>query len=390
MDRSDFSFLIARLERQAAVSPSAYSVRVALLAVAGYLALALIAAGIVACLWLALHQFMSGGRLPIKLGAGCLLGIVTLVVLVRSLWVDIGEPDGLYVTREEAPKLFDTLDELRRKMGGIPLHGVLVTNVFNASVGQVPRWGVFGNYRNYLKIGLPLAAALSVEELRAVLAHEMGHLSGAHGKFKGWIYRQRETWHALSQKFEEPSNVFEQALCAFYAWYAPYFYAYTFVLARSHEYEADRAAAKATSPEAVASSLTKTELIGRFLHEIFWNRLYNQVARSPEPPYLPYATMPRAFKIAEKEWARRDWLQEGLREVSNDDDTHPSLSERLGALAIEPSMPAYNPDRSSLMLFGPLAQRLVRRFDDEWRRQNAPEWREKHAGLQAELARKAS
>ncbi len=126
-----------------------------------------------------------------------------------------------------------------------------------------------------------------------MLAHEMGHLSGSHGKFSAWIYRQRVTWHALSSKFEDPSNFFEQMLCAFYAWYAPYFYAYTFVLARSQEYEADRAAAAATSPGAVAASLTKTELIHRFLGEVFWKRLFDQVGRSPEPPYLPYANMPR-------------------------------------------------------------------------------------------------
>jgi hypothetical protein len=390
MDRSDFSFLIARLERQAAASPGGYAFKVAVLAALGYLAIVVIAVAIVACLFLAWSQIERGGAMAIKLGIGALLGVVTLVALVRALWVSLDEPDGLRITRDQAPKLFDVLDELRRKMGGIRLHSVSISNDFNAGIVQVPRWGVFGNYSNHLEIGLPLAAALSVEELKAVLAHEMGHLSGSHGKFSAWIYRQRVTWSAIASKFEEPSNFFEQMLAAFYAWYAPYFHAYTFVLARSQEYEADRAAAEATSAEAVGASLTKTELIGRFLGEVFWKRLFDQVGKSPEPPYMPYAAMPRAIKIAEKEWARKDWLQEGLRDVSSDGDTHPSLSERLGALAVEPHLPIHNPDHSSLRLLEPVVQRLVRHFDDDWRHRNVREWRARHKALSAEPARQAS
>ena len=390
MDRSDFSFLIARLERQAASNPGAYALKVAALAALGYLTLIVIGAAIVACVWLAWHQLAEGGAFSIKLGIVGVFGLVTLFALVRALWVNLGEPESLRITREQAPRLFETLDGLRQRMGGIRLHSVSVSNEFNACIMQVPRWGVFGNYRNHLEIGLPLAAAMSVEELRAVLAHEMGHLSGSHGKFSAWIYRQRVTWQALATKFEEPSNLFEQLLCAFYVWYAPYFHAYTFVLARSQEYEADRAAAEATSPAAVGASLMKSELIGRFLGEVFWKRLYDQVAKAPEPSYMPYATLPRAIRIAEKEWARKDWLQEGLRDVSDDADTHPSLSERLGALAVEPAVPTHRPEHSALRLFEPVMQGLVKHFDERWRSQNAPEWRTRHAALQGELARQAS
>jgi hypothetical protein len=390
MDRSDFSFLIAKLERQAASSPGSYAFRVAALAILGYAAILAIGVAILACFWLAWHQFTVGGVMPLKLGVGCLLGIVTLAALVRALWVNMGEPSGLRLTRDHAPRLFAVLDELREKMGGIRLDSVSISDEFNAAIMQSPRWGVFGNYRNHLEIGLPLAAALSEQELKAVLAHEMGHLSGAHGKFGAWIYRQRVTWHAIASKFADPSNVFEQVLAAFYAWYAPYFYAYTFVLARSQEYEADRAAAEATSAEAVGSSLMKTELIGRFLGEVFWKRLFDQMERVPDPPYLPFSTMPRAIKIAEKEWARKDWMSQGLRDVSSDDDTHPSLSERLGALGVEPTLPAHVPERSALRLFDPVAPTLVKQFDENWRRAHASEWRSRHAAFQAELARKAS
>ncbi len=174
-------------------------------------------------------------------------------------------------------------------MGGVRVDSVSVSAEFNACIVQTPSWGIFGNYRNHLEIGLPLAMVLTTDELKAVIAHEMGHLSQAHGKFGAWIYRQRVTWHALESKFSNPVGIFDQILGAFYGWYAPYFYAYSFVLARNHEYVADRAAANVTSAAAIGAALTKLELAGRFLSEVFWKRLYDQVERQPDPPYMPHA-----------------------------------------------------------------------------------------------------
>jgi len=228
---------------------------------------------------------------------------------------------------------------------------------------------------------LPLAMALNVDELKAVIAHEMGHLSEAHGKFGAWIYRQRVTWHALESKFNNPVGIFDQILGAFYGWYAPYFYAYSFVLARNHEYVADHAAAHATSAEAIGAALTKLELIGRFLSEVFWKRLYDQVETQPDPPYRPHSVMPRAFKAAENQWACPEWLEQSLKQYAADDDTHPSLAERLAALDLEPWMPAHDADRTALRLFHPATPSLVKFFDDEWQQDTAPKWRQRHVEI---------
>ncbi len=150
MDRSDFSFLVARLERQAAASPGSYAFRVALLAALGYLALFVIAALILACVWLSWHELVTGGAFSIKLAI--------LALVRRSTWsVWSGRCGSTSASRTvcasratKPPQLFETLDELRAKMGGVRLHAVYITNEFNASIMQVPRWGVFGNYRNHL------------------------------------------------------------------------------------------------------------------------------------------------------------------------------------------------------------------------------------------------
>lgn len=381
MERTEFSLLVGRLEREADDYPKLYAAKVAALAALGYASIAIVAAAILVACYYVFWPLLTEGRFRPMLAIACLFAIVTLVAIVRALWVQLSEPSGLMLTREQAPKLFEVIDDLVESMRSVPVHSVAVSNEFNACIVQTPQWGVFGNYRNHLEIGLPLAMALSRDELKAVIAHEMGHLSGAHGKFSAWIYRQRVTWAALESKFSEPSNIFEQALATFYGWYAPYFHAYSFVLARNHEYLADQAAAIATSTPALGSALTKSELIGRFLSEVFWTRLFAQVERSPEPPYLPFSLMPRAFAIAKKEWARDEWLNDSLRNYASDEDTHPSLAERLAALDLQPFVPDYDPANSALSLFEPSAPALVKHFDDEWRNENGPEWRRQHMAL---------
>lgn len=381
MEKHEFSALIGRLERQADDNPQFYAVKVGALAALGYASIFVLVVIILVTCWYTFSPLLSGERFRAPLVVACAVGLVTLVGLVRALWVRIAEPSGLRVSPEETPRLYAAIDEVASKMGGVQVHSVSVSSEFNACIVQTPRWGIFGNYRNHLEIGLPLAMALSVNELKAVIAHEMGHLSQAHGKFGAWIYRQRVTWHALESKFSNPVGIFDQILGAFYGWYAPYFYAYSFVLARNHEYVADRAAANATSAAAIGAALTKLELAGRFLSEVFWQRLYDQVEKQPDPPYMPHAVMPRAFKAAESQWARPDWLQQSLKRYAADDDTHPSLAERLAALNLEPAMPAHDPDHTALSLFHPATPSLVKFFDDEWQQDTAPKWRKRYTEI---------
>ena len=74
---------------------------------------------------------------------------------------------------------------------------MLLTGDFNAAIVQHPRFGIFGGTRNYLMLGLPLMQSLSPAEFQAVVAHEFGHLWGAHGRFGAWIYRLRTGWARL-------------------------------------------------------------------------------------------------------------------------------------------------------------------------------------------------
>lgn len=389
MDATDFSALVGRLERESDDNAASYAAKVGFVAALGYALIGLTIVAILVACYFAIHSLVVGHHVYRTAVIGFIAGVATLFAIGRALLVRIEPPSGRLVTREEVPELFAAIDDVlarmavkqKGKLQKVAIENVTLDSEFNASICQIPRWGVFGNYSNHLQLGIPLMAVLDVAEFKTVLAHEIGHLGGEHGRFAAWIYRQRTTWRALQRKLEEPTNVFEQMLATFYRWYVPYFDAYTFVLARNHEYQADRAAAKATNPRLFARALVKVSLAGRFLGEIFWQRFFAQVDKSPQPPYLPFTMLPKALQVAHKEWLRNDWLLTHLKQFAAEHDTHPGLGERLAALDVGAELPSHSADKSALTLFGQAAPLMLKWCDDEWQAANGTAWRKRHDAI---------
>ena len=177
-------------------------------------------------------------------------------MLVRSLWVRIPAPVGIPLRKEQAPALFETALRLSRDVRAPQVHEVILDGSFNASVVQIPRLGVLGWSRNYLTVGLPLMDALTPEQFEAVLAHELGHLARAHGRFRAWIYRLRTSWTQLAENLRKQGRRSWFIFARFFEWYGPLFGAYTLVLARSQEYSADRHSAEAVGATIAADALT--------------------------------------------------------------------------------------------------------------------------------------
>lgn len=396
MDSNDVSILIGRIEREAEDNPKLHLVKVGLVAALGYLPIAVLLIGALTGLVRLTYSLIVDGRgpaVPVLLVSACVAG---LIVIVRALIVPGVVPGGREISYEDAPALFEALDDVVERMSytrkdrvcAAWIESVTLDGSFDVKMYQVPRWGVFGGFQNHLQLGIPLLAALSIAELKAVLAHEIGHLGGEHDRFAAWLYRQRVAWALVQQKFADATGL-DRVLGKFYGWYAVYFQAYAFVLARDIEYKADRASSRATHPGAVANALTKIALMRRFLEEEFWPRFMNQVEAAPEPPYPPYSMMPRAFGMALKQWSRQDWLDRSLHTLPAPGDTHPSLGERFEALNILPAPPTYAADRSSLSLFGADAPKMLKWCDDMWRKENGALWRQRHKAI-AELRWKIS
>ena len=252
---------------------------------------------------------------------------------------------------------------------------MLLTDEFNAAVAQVPRWGIFGGHRNYLVVGLQLMSALSPEEFKSVLAHEFGHLSANHSKFSGKIYRVRQIWMNLMEEFSEGSNL---VFGPFFNWYAPYFGAYSFVLARQNEYVADRCAAEVCTPRVAANALTRGAVVGGYLFERVWPEVFKSAGREPQPPTDVYTRVRGAIGTPLEAATATRWLAEAVNRPTDSVDTHPSLTQRLASMKQDAQLtPRAGQSAAEFYLGGALGE-LTQQMDAQWHEGIAPLWQERY------------
>jgi Zn-dependent protease with chaperone function len=364
--------LIDRLEAYARRSPGGYRLRVTGLALLGLAYRAFVGLAMVAVpVAITFTMYPSGWVL--------FIGVV-LLVLVGVFWFDRTRFEGRPIAPHDAPALFAELEKLRLKIRAPRIHEVRLTEDFNAGAGSYPRLGIFGWHRQVLVLGVPLMAALTREQLLAVIGHELGHFSRAHGRLGHWIYRIRFSWEKLNASVEGEDSAFGAAVNQFYDWFVPYFSAYSFALARLDEYEADRDAAHVTDASAAAGALTAVHVFGEHFAAAFWPAFWRGALDTPEPranPYVAFAESLRAIPMQELRSLQRDALQR----TSDLVDTHPCLTERLQALRVADVPVAAPTVCAGEALLGERWAGALEESGAAWRAGNARTWRHRHDGL---------
>lgn len=366
-----FAPMVERLAEEARHAPRAYARRVLMAAALGYAALlgwmllmGLVIAGTI-------FLFVSGSR-SFGLGLLLLLAGANLWLTIRALFVRHAPPDGLVLAQADAPALFAMVEEVRRAVDGPVIHELRLSEDFNAGIVQLPRLGPLGWYRNYLFVGLPLLQALPADEMKAVIAHEFGHLVNADGKLSTWVYRVRQTWVQLADALSYSS--WARLLQRFFRWYGPWFNAMSFGLARQTEYAADAVSARVTDAPTAAATLVRVDLSGRRYDRDYWAGVH-AAAVAPDADRLtpfagaaPFLAEPHAGGGAEQALAR------ALTARTDLGDTHPVLADRLQALGVAPAVPAplVRSAAESLLPDGgaPLADAL----DARWWQQTESHW----------------
>ncbi|MCS6861080.1 MAG: M48 family metalloprotease [Abditibacteriales bacterium] len=388
MTREQFDAMVWRLEAYSRQHPSLYRLRVALLAGLGYLYIFFVLAIALGLLALLGYALISGHARSYALKFGW-AGVLFVGIILRAMWVRLAPPEGREVRPAEVPPLFRMIEELRSTLRTPRFHHVLVTSDFNAAAAQRPRLGVLGWQCNYLLFGLPLMQALSPEQFRAVVAHELGHLSGNHGRLGGWIYRVEQTWSQLLERLEAEHHWGTKIFQWFFHWYAPFFNAYSFALRRANEYLADRCAAELTSTQHAAEALLNFEVKKRLLQEVFWADIYKQADNQPQPTAQPFAAMATALRSGPQPEEAVAWLDRALARKTDTTDTHPALADRLRALGYLQASdggdaPAHVPlpppltQNAAEFFLGEALPCLVEHFDLAWQKAVQPKWQERH------------
>jgi len=386
MTNEQFSAKVAELEAHARRDPRGYRVRTVLLGMLGYAYMTAVVLLVLAVSILALGSIVWLKYVGIKLfiAAAAFLG-----VLFKAIWVTFPPPEGIPLSRQAAPALHAVIDELGGALRAPRFSKVLITSEYNAGVVHVPQYGIFGGRISYLLLGLPLMKSLSLEQFKAVVAHELGHLARGDAAVASWIYGQRLRWLRLMRMLEEQGGKGSFLFRGFINWYAPYFNAYSFPLARAAEYEADAAAAKLTSPRTAAEALTGISVVGRYLGQHFWPGIYRQADDQPQPAVAPFVGFTQTLATGLGSASPDDLLAVSLAEETTLADTHPALKDRLKALgeSARIMLPALGDTADRLL--GAQLEQITKEFDDRWHKEILPVWQERHKKVQGERAQLA-
>lgn len=234
-----------------------------------YLLCLLLLAGMIALDVLAFDLMDSSGVHAPKLAITLLAATVgVFVVVVRGLFVSVRvrrkDLSGVPVSRAEQPELWRRVTALADVVGTrAPAEIRLVPEVNAAVLEHAHLMGLLPGKRRMM-IGVPLLQALTVPELEAVLAHELGHYSDRHSRLAPLAGRARAgvmaTMAAVNRqtgrtgKFHWPGSGVYAAL--FHA-YAVLVLKQTFAISREQEYAADRIAATVGGRENAASALRR-------------------------------------------------------------------------------------------------------------------------------------
>jgi len=349
--------------------------RLVLLILEGYAYLLLIVGVFVGALALLAWGVLA--RQPLVALTAVFVGLpltITTGYAIRALFIRIPEPEGVPVDAAAAPRLHALVDDVRRRLRAPRVHRVLVGDAFNASVVQVPRVAVFFP-RNVLVLGYPLLAALSPDGLRAVVAHEVAHLSSAHGRRAVWVFRARQSWirmmHSLDARQATPAHAH-----LLFRWFSPRFQAHANAVARSQERVADRSAVEIAGGRATAEALVAIEIGEEFLESTFWPDVFAAVEQEAEPP-RPFSAMAPALRTAL--WIRpQPGIQAILDRGADPEGTHPPLRDRLQAIGQGAERPGAPETTAGEALLGPYVAVVAASLDRSWQDTHGDRWRAQH------------
>jgi Zn-dependent protease with chaperone function len=360
--------LIARLEKAASENSGRYRLRLAILAIVGDVLLTFL--------------LVLPLALPIALGALWLnhpiyYGVAAVAILfIAWLMRPTLRIKGRLLSADEAPELYRQLTQLRQKLQVSGRMQVMLDDSFGASA--IESRGIFGLFgiRSVLMLGVPMLAVLDRQQVLAIIAHEFGHFSRRHGRMGHWLYRARVGWLEFAQHVGDSDLVIDKAAIGYARWFVPFFSVRCFVHSRRCEYEADSDAALAAGNGPLAQALTRIAVLSHL-----WDRGLSRFIRSwqrasAEPPANFHE---RFAELAQSQSPSQlnAWLNEALAERVSWIDTHPTLAERLAAIAQPPDL-AMTGSSAGAELLGTQWPAILAEFDSQWVQAVRSEWTFEH------------
>lgn len=264
-------------------------------------------------------------------------------------------PRGDELTEAQAPELFAILRALSREASVPPPSRVCLTAEMNLAVAEEGRERV-------VCIGAPVLASMRVDEVRAGIAHEMGHfafgdtrlggvIAYTHGAFRAVLHasqpRDRDTDStAVAAAF----GLADRLAGALVVTYARLFFGVTRPASRRAELAADQLAARLADRDALIRLLCKIEPVG----VLFDAYLDGPVRRALDEGFLPTDLL-AGFELFRAHMEERGLIARIRADLDarpeDPYDSHPSTGDRVAAIRRAPSgAPTADARRASSLL----------------------------------------
>lgn len=226
---------------------------------------------------------------------------------------------------EAHQKLRALIDETARAVGEPPPDELYVLASVNAFAAR--RGGFMGmGGRSMIGIGLPLLSALEEDEVRAVIAHELGHHHAGDLHLGPWVHRTRMAVAVALARLEGASFILHLP----FALYARMFLRLTRQASRDQELAADAIAGRVVGNDAAARALIGVERLAPRWGAYFHGEVIPLLHGGHRPPLLD------GFRRFLAQPVLRNDVQEAITRSTDHDphesDTHPPLAERLASL----------------------------------------------------------
>ena len=268
---------------------------------------------------------------------------------------------GPRLTRDAQPEFVGLVEEVARAAGHPPPDAMYLIADVNAGVFEMRSEG--GSRERVLLIGLPLLEVLTVDQLRAILAHEFGHYVAHDTRVSQWTYHTRL---ALLRVASIEWRAFEPVIAGIVRWpfrlYTSLFLRISSAIARRQELAADVLAARIAGTDAQVGALRRTAACAPAFDGYWEGEFMPALRRGLRPPLGEgFREFLSAERISE---AVHRALDSALEQDRHDPyDSHPSLRQRLAALGAGPDddRPDDGPRAPSLLRgHADLEEQLVR------------------------------
>lgn len=312
------------------------------------------------------------------------------IIHARSMLIRYPLPPGLTVNPNDVPELYDLVNEVNAQAPDAKVHAIILNDSVNAQMTTHYKWGIPFLERHYLVLGMSMMSGINQEQLRAVIAHELGHMPRSRSRGERLIAKAFNYWTYLDEV-----NRFT-FLKKYQQWCIPQLWAYLVVTGRQSEFASDELSWKLTSHATAGSALVNIDILNQYLEYKYWPELHDTVREHTNPPSNIISGMMNKIRAGEAHAYAADALTRTLARKTCYDDSHPSLIDRLAAIewpepnfdfqaenSIDRLIPEKVDSPALDHLVSPrIKEPLVAYFDKVWMESLAPQWIFRHAEIE--------